>query len=287
MNDSSPAMTVDELARRAQTSTRNVRNYQTLGLLAPPSLVGRVGYYSEGHLGRLRLIARLQQQGFTLAGIRRLVQAWEQGQSLGHLLGVEQGLTDPWLVEEPEYLTAKQLLELFPQAAQNVSLGQQAIDLVLIHPDGERFQIPSPTMLRVGAQLVAADIPLAAIHDEFAALHADMERIAARFVELFESYVWRPFVEEGMPPKRLSQVTKALGGMRALAAMLVQVMLATAMEYQSAASTAAKFELISEGAPQLDTDLDCLARELFPSVLESSQLASLCSGKLESEHTSP
>ena len=71
MAEQSERMTVDELARLAQTTTRNIRNYQTLGLLPPPSLVGRVGHYHKGHLGRLRLIARLQEQGFTLAARNR------------------------------------------------------------------------------------------------------------------------------------------------------------------------------------------------------------------------
>jgi DNA-binding transcriptional MerR regulator len=248
-------MTVDELARQARTTTRNIRNYQTLGLLPPPSLVGRVGYYGEGHLGRLRLIARLQEQGFTLAGIRELVQAWAQGRSLADLLGFEQVLTAPWSVEEPEYLTGAQLLELFPQAAQDVSLGQRAVDLGLIQPEGERFRVPSPTMLRAGAELVAAGIPLAVTQDEFAALRADMERVAARFVELFERYVWQPFVEAGMPSERLPQVTEALRRMRPLAATSVHAMLAQAMEHQSAASTAVQVKLISDAGPAPDQEV--------------------------------
>jgi DNA-binding transcriptional MerR regulator len=239
-------MTVDELALRARTTTRNIRNYQSFGLLPPPSLVGRVGYYDEGHLGRLRLIARLQEQGFTLAGIRELVRAWEQGRSLSEVLGFEQALTEPWNVEEPEYLTAQELLELFPQAGQDVSLGLRAVEFGLIEPEGERFRIPSPTMLRAGAELVAAGVPLAATQDEFAALRDDMERVAARFVELFERYVWQPFVEAGMPTERLSEVTDALRRTRPLAATSVQAMLAHAMEHQSAARTAAPVELISE-----------------------------------------
>jgi DNA-binding transcriptional MerR regulator len=253
--EQSVGMTVDELARQARTTTRNIRNYQTLGLLPPPSLVGRVGYYHEGHLGRLRLITRLQEQGFTLAGIRELVGAWEQGRSLGDLLGFEQVLTIPWSVEEPEYLTAEELLELFPQAAQDSSLGLRAIDLGLIQPEGERFRIPSPTMLRAGAELVAAGIPLAATQDEFAALRADMERVAARFVELFERYVWQPFAEAGMPSERLPEVTEALRRMRPLAATSVQAMLARAMEHQSAASTAAQVKLISDGGPAPDQEV--------------------------------
>jgi signal transduction protein with GAF and PtsI domain len=87
-------------------------------------------------------------------------------------------------VEEPEYLTAEELFELFPQAAQDPSLGLRAIELGLIQPEGERFRVPSPTMLRAGVELVAVGIPLAVTQDEFVALRADMERIAARFVEL-------------------------------------------------------------------------------------------------------
>lgn len=44
---------------------------------------------------------------------------------------------------------------------------------------------------------------------------------------------------------------------------------------------------VLEGAPQLDTHRESLARKLFRSVFEGSPLASLYSGKLESEHTSP
>jgi hypothetical protein len=190
-----------------------------------------------------------------LAGIRELVQAWAQGRSLADLLGFEQVLTAPWSVEEPEYLTGAQLLELFPQAAQDVSLGQRAVDLGLIQPEGERFRVPSPTMLRAGAELVAAGIPLAVTQDEFAALRADMERVAARFVELFERYVWQPFVEAGMPSERLPQVTEALRRMRPLAATSVHAMLAQAMEHQSAASTAVQVKLISDAGPAPDQEV--------------------------------
>ena len=131
MSEQSEQMTVDELARRARTTTRNIRNYQTIGLLPPPSLVGRVGYYHEGHLGRLRLIARLQEQGFTLAGIRELVQAWEQGRSLGDLLGFEQVLTSPWSVEEPEYLTAEELRAVAIDVLGSPALVDEAVALVV------------------------------------------------------------------------------------------------------------------------------------------------------------
>ena len=233
-------MTVDQLAQRAGTTTRNVRNYQTMGLLPAPTLVGRVGYYDEGHLGRLRLIAQLQEQGFSLAGIAELLKAWEEGRSLADLLGFEQALTAPWSDEEPETLTAVQLLEMFPQSAEDPTVAIRAIELGLIVPEDDAFRVPSPSLLRVGVEMVAAGIPPAVTLDELAALRADMARIAARFVGLFERHVWRPFVEAGMPAERWPEITDALRRLRPLAAVSVQATLAQAMERASAASTAAQ-----------------------------------------------
>src|SRR5690348_8532613 len=66
-------MTIDALAQAAGTTTRNVRAYQTRGLLPAPLVVGRVGYYGDAHLERLRLIANLQERGYSLAAIADLL----------------------------------------------------------------------------------------------------------------------------------------------------------------------------------------------------------------------
>jgi DNA-binding transcriptional MerR regulator len=232
-------MTVDELAQRAGTTTRNVRNYQTQGLLPPPTLVGRTGYYDDGHLGRLRLIAQLQDQGFSLAGIARLLKAWEEGQSLGDLLGFEEALTAPWTTEQPEFMTLEQLIELFPQAVDEPELAIRALQLGLILPQEDGFLVPSPSLLRSGAELAAVGVPLAATQDALAALKEDMARVAARFVAMFDRYVWKPYVDAGMPPERLNEITEALRRMRPLAAISVHAVLAQAMQQASAASTAA------------------------------------------------
>ena len=65
-------MTVDELARAAGTSTRNVRALQTKGLLPAPALAGRTGRYDAAHLRRLQAVLGLQARGFSLAAIREL-----------------------------------------------------------------------------------------------------------------------------------------------------------------------------------------------------------------------
>jgi DNA-binding transcriptional MerR regulator len=234
----SERITVDELARRAGTTTRNVRNYQTLGLLPPPTMAGRVGHYDEGHLARLRIVARLQRQGFSLSAIAALLQAWEDGRGLADVLGFEQVLTEPWNEEAPEVVSAEELLGLFPEAADDPTLTARAVELGLLVPEGDAFRLPSPSLVRAGAELVDVGVPLAVTQDEVAALRADMGRVAARFVALFEHHVWEPFAAAAMPAERLPEVTDALRRLRPLAAIAVKATLAQAMEEAVAASTA-------------------------------------------------
>lgn len=230
-------ITVDELARRAGVTTRTVRNHQTAGLLPPPTLVGRVGRYDEGHLARLRLVTQLQNQGFSLAGIAELLRAWENGRSLADVLGFEQALTAPWSDEEPEVVSPQRLFELFPEAATRPDLVLRAVELGLLAPEGAAVRLPSPRLVHAGAELVAVGVPLAAALDELAALGEDLDRVARRFVRLFEDHVWKPFADAGMPADRLPDVTDALRRIRPLAAAAVQAVLARSMQQVVAAST--------------------------------------------------
>ena len=54
-------------------SVRNIRAHQARGLLDPPEVRARVGYYGPEHLAQLRLIRELQDDGFNLSGIKRLL----------------------------------------------------------------------------------------------------------------------------------------------------------------------------------------------------------------------
>jgi DNA-binding transcriptional MerR regulator len=85
----SGAMRIDEAARTAGVTARNIRAYQSLGLVSPPRLAGRVGFYDAGHLRRLQAIGRLQTRGFSLAGIKELFDAYDRGEALGTVLGLQ------------------------------------------------------------------------------------------------------------------------------------------------------------------------------------------------------
>jgi DNA-binding transcriptional MerR regulator len=69
------SMTITELAERVSMTPRNIRAYQSRGLLFAPEIRGRVAHYSGAHAARLLLIASLQREGFTLAAIKRLIES--------------------------------------------------------------------------------------------------------------------------------------------------------------------------------------------------------------------
>lgn len=237
--DSQP-MTIDEVARQAGTTTRNVRAHQSRGLLPSPRLVGRVGYYGREHLERLRLIAELQEQGFSLAAIASLVEASERGASLEQVLGLERALTASWSDEEPEILSDEELAQVFAGSFNDLPLLDRAIDLGLVTPvEGGRYRVDSPRLLRQGQALVAAGVPLGVVLEEAAALRADTERMAARFVDMFVRYIWAPRFKGRAPsPLQIDDLTAVVRRLRVLGFESVQVFLARAMERATTAALA-------------------------------------------------
>src|SRR6202051_2719633 len=64
---------IEQLARTAGVAVDTIRFYQGKGLLDAPRREGRVTWYADGHLERLRRIRELQQRGFTLTVIQRFL----------------------------------------------------------------------------------------------------------------------------------------------------------------------------------------------------------------------
>ncbi len=65
-----PGHPIADLASLAGVTPRTIRYYVSVGLLPAPDQAGRAARYTVGHLQRLRLIRRLQDQHLPLAAIR-------------------------------------------------------------------------------------------------------------------------------------------------------------------------------------------------------------------------
>ena len=227
MGDGAKDMRLDDLAQRSGVASTTIRLYQTRGLLPGPELVGRTGYYGDAHLVRLRLISRLQEDGFSLSGIGRLLESWEQGLDLADVVGVEEQL-DALLTRRHELvLTPAELATRLPAESLNPELLQRAIALGVITPtDDGRFRVPDQRFLDIGAALADLGIPSDVILDEWEALVSTTDAIADRFIGLFEQYLLPPEWRRDLDADRVRELARTLGRLHQLAGQV----LATALD---------------------------------------------------------
>ena len=226
---------IDELAQLAGTTVRNIRAYQDRGLLPPPRRVGRVGLYSGAHLARLRLIGQMLGRGYSLANIAELLGAWEGGQDLGDLLGLEAALTEPWSEQVPIVLPLDELAALFGVDPSGALAPGTAVDQALadgfVRREGDGFVVDSPRLLRVGAELVAAGIPVGAVLERRRTLRREIDAVAATFVELIVTYVFEP-LGEPIPASEVPRLAELVRRLRPLAGEAVEIELADALQRQ-------------------------------------------------------
>src|SRR3712207_2539628 len=131
-------LTIDELARRAGMTVRNVRAHQSRGLLPPPEVRGRTGYYGADHLARLELIKELQADGFNLEAIRRLIDA--SGGETSEVLRFTRSVRESFEEEEPEIVELAELAARFGDDA-DPSLLSRALSVGVLRELGEgRFE---------------------------------------------------------------------------------------------------------------------------------------------------
>jgi DNA-binding transcriptional MerR regulator len=229
---------IDELAQRAGVTSRTIRAYQARGLLPPPELQGRTGYYSDEHLQRLRIIDELQERGFSLAAIRQTLDTWATGGDLGNLLGFEHLLAAPLLDEEPQQLTLAELLERFPAAADAPPLLTRAIELGLLEvddtssddPGEQRVTVPSPMLLDAGEELRRSGVPLEVVLDLVEQLRGDAATIAERFVGLVTDHLLVPLAEGGPDAPAPDDVLRSLERLRPIAVEVLRPFIARAVQ---------------------------------------------------------
>ncbi|MER5807432.1 MerR family transcriptional regulator [Streptomyces sp. NPDC002033] len=218
----------EDVAEAAGVRVRNLRYYQERGLLPPPRREGRIAWYSDDHLTRLRLISDLLGRGYTVNGIAELLAAWEQGGGLSQLLGLEREMTRDWVQEEPVSMTRAELRELFGPAASAEDT-RRAVELGYVHVDGDVVTYPSRRLLEATVALVRQGVPLAEILDAGDFLQVQAAALADRFVALFRRHVIGPGGLEPLSATQLDHVREAVTALRPVAGEVVAAEFARAM----------------------------------------------------------
>ncbi|MGW1725049.1 MerR family transcriptional regulator [Streptomyces sp. NPDC002306] len=183
---------MEELARLAGITVRTLRFYRERKLIPPPRREGRIAWYDDHHLARLRTISALLDRGHTLNGIAELAEAFDNGRDVGELLGL-----DTPTEEEPVRLTPEELAARFEGEVTPENFAA-ALDLGYLGTDGDEIVHISSRLLDVSSALVREGIPLA----EVLAAGRQVREHADALAELFRDLVLRHAPEEDLPRLR-------------------------------------------------------------------------------------
>lgn len=208
------ALTIDQLAQQVGMTVRNIRAHQSRGLLPPPEVRGRTGYYGPEHVARIELIKELQADGFNLEAIKRLLEG--ANGSSADVLRFTRALREPFAYETPEIVSLEELSERW--GATDPALIRKAEKIGLLRPLGDgRYEELSPRIGRAASELAEIGVPAdtALIVAEKLRRHAD--GVAKEFVKLFLKQVWEPFEEAGRPEDQWPEILDALERLRPLA----------------------------------------------------------------------
>jgi DNA-binding transcriptional MerR regulator len=230
---------IGELAREAGITVRTLRYYQERKLLPPPRREGRVGWYSEAHLARLRAIGQLLDRGHTLGGTAELLAAWEQGYDLAELLGFERAMTAPWSDAATERLTAAEAAALLG-GELTPDLLREAARLGYVEVDDSGTIRVSRRLLDTTAALVHEGIPLPAILAAGRELQSGLDALASLFVELVISHV--------AGDTDVARLAETITRLRPVARAVIDEEFARAMDRRTRASYAEFMRLLAARA---------------------------------------
>ncbi|CAM4429309.1 MerR family transcriptional regulator [Nocardia ninae] len=220
--------TIDELAREAGTTVRSLRVYHERGVLPPPQVKGRTGFYGSDHLNRVRTIGRLLDRGIKLNGIRELLEAWDRGDDLGDILGVPEPEalahvampTETAVPIHPDappavsemVIAATELADLYRDVPQGLA---RVVASGMYEPlDAATYRVADHQLVRIAQQLAASGAPPAQVLDEVERLRGDCDRIARRFVDGFERTAWRAFRQSGRTSADRAELAERVAAVR-------------------------------------------------------------------------
>jgi DNA-binding transcriptional MerR regulator len=190
-------LTIDELSRETGMTARNIRAHQSRGLLPPPVVRSRTGFYGPEHVARIRLIQDMQAQGFNLKSIERLLAIGGTGGGSEEALQFERILLQPFGDEQPEVVTDRELIEIFGDPLDGKLL-DKAERIGALRPLGDgTWEVPSPTLLRASSELVSLGIPLEHALAVGESINKHTTAIAREFVRLFVKDVLDPIRSGG------------------------------------------------------------------------------------------
>jgi DNA-binding transcriptional MerR regulator len=216
-------LTIDELAAQVGMTVRNIRAHQSRGLVPPPRLVGRTGYYGPDHVRRLDRIRQLQDEGLNLAAVARLID----DDRLAEVAAA------PFTEAAPARHPAGEIIERLGLDDADPAVAR-AIELGVIALEGDEVVVELPRLLEVAFELADQGVPLGAMLDVVAEVREASAQVARAFMQLAHTHlVEHVVVDTGGDLDAITRVVEALQGQAqvALDALFNQAMAAEIRAY--------------------------------------------------------
>jgi DNA-binding transcriptional MerR regulator len=228
---------VDDLAKLTGVTVRNIRAYQTAGLLDPPTLQGRTALYDKQHLGRLELIRELRSLGFGLDAIADMMAKVPRSAASPYALIAQMFSRGFFQVEQPERKTVNELIGHWHEKASQ----EQVLALIrngLYHPiddtealnENTQVDVLSPSLWAIGKQMADLNIPLSTVLDMQEKLIDHCRSLAQAYVDQFVIAMVREVTQSGeataeqleatdvaLTPKLLRTIHKLIEQLRPIA----------------------------------------------------------------------
>ena len=243
---------INELADASGVSVRNIRVYQDRGLLPPPTIRGRTGWYSEEHLVRLNLISRMLERGYTFATISELLHAAHYGMKVEHVLRGEPKGGRFRNFKRAATITITELRKTLNASDKSIALGQK---LGLLVKDGAHYAIKNPEVLEGAEVLVKSGVDIDVLLDRFVRVQDDLEDAARSFV----SIITDKYFDEKLPElgeANVSKMAELIQTVRPMAHDIVETTFRKALddEISKAIGEASTYFDAASGGPEADTD---------------------------------
>jgi DNA-binding transcriptional MerR regulator len=186
-----PEFTIDELAARTGMTVRTVRFYATEGLLPPPERRGRIAYYDARHRLRLDLIRTLQEHGYTLAAIERVLQRIPIDANPAEY-AVHSAVLAPWLPDQTEEVDRAGLERRIGRRLDDDEIGYLVEIGALDKVADDSYRV-SPAILGHAIELLQLPVPLSVLHDSAQIIGEHATAVAEGLTEVFVKAVWGPY----------------------------------------------------------------------------------------------
>ncbi|GAC56937.1 putative MerR family transcriptional regulator [Gordonia hirsuta DSM 44140 = NBRC 16056] len=217
---------ITELAEVSGVSVRNIRVYQDRGLLPPPEVRGRTGWYSQEHLVRLNLISRLLDRGYTFATISELLIAASRGLKVEHVLRDRPRGGRLRSLKRAATITVTELRKTLNASDRAIGLSQK---LGLLVKEGGAFAVRNPDLLEGAELLVRNGIDIDRLLERWVQVKADLADVADSFV----SMVTDKYFDENLPDlseKKVSELAELIQAVRPMAHDIVETAFAEALD---------------------------------------------------------